>query len=117
MALALTGLFGGTLEQWDVGPKWAQRPTARGLVGGGAYVPLMEPISARQAAALLAEAEVELLDVLVLAQGGGLLAVLYVLADFGAEVVKVCPRAMTISGTLEEWRGWTGLPFDTSGHP
>jgi hypothetical protein len=22
---------------------------------------------------------------------------------------------MTISGTLEEWRAWTGLPFDTSG--
>jgi GNAT superfamily N-acetyltransferase len=33
----------------------------------------------------------------------------------GGTVVKVCPRAMTISGTLEEWRGWTGLPFDESG--
>lgn len=33
----------------------------------------------------------------------------------GAEVVGVCPRAMTISGTLAEWRRWTGLPFDASG--
>jgi GNAT superfamily N-acetyltransferase len=33
----------------------------------------------------------------------------------GAEIVKVCPTAMTISGTLVEWREWTGLPFDRSG--
>jgi GNAT superfamily N-acetyltransferase len=33
----------------------------------------------------------------------------------GATIVKVCPRAMTISGTLSEWRSWTGLPFDTTG--
>lgn len=33
----------------------------------------------------------------------------------GATIVKVAPRSMTVSGTLEEWRGWTGLPFDTSG--
>lgn len=33
----------------------------------------------------------------------------------GAEIVAVCPTAMTISGTLEEWRRWTGLPFDRSG--
>jgi GNAT superfamily N-acetyltransferase len=33
----------------------------------------------------------------------------------GAEVVGVCPRAMTVSGTLGEWREWTGLPFDTTG--
>lgn len=33
----------------------------------------------------------------------------------GAEVVGVCPRAMTISGTLQEWREWTGLPFDHGG--
>lgn len=33
----------------------------------------------------------------------------------GGEVVGVCPRAMTISGSLAEWREWTGLPFDTTG--
>jgi GNAT superfamily N-acetyltransferase len=33
----------------------------------------------------------------------------------GAEIVGVCPRAMTISGTLDEWRGWTDLPFDRTG--
>ncbi|MFP5348195.1 MAG: N-acetyltransferase [Actinomycetes bacterium] len=33
----------------------------------------------------------------------------------GGRVVGVCPRSMTISGTLAEWRRWTGLPFDTSG--
>ncbi len=22
---------------------------------------------------------------------------------------------MTVSGTLEQWRAWTGLPFDTEG--
>lgn len=33
----------------------------------------------------------------------------------GARIVRVCPRSMTITGTLAEWRGWTGLPFDTTG--
>lgn len=33
----------------------------------------------------------------------------------GAQVLKVCPVSMTISGSLAQWRGWTGLPFDTSG--
>lgn len=33
----------------------------------------------------------------------------------GAEVVGVCPRAMTISGTLARWREWSGLPFDQTG--
>jgi GNAT superfamily N-acetyltransferase len=33
----------------------------------------------------------------------------------GGTVVKVCPRAMTISGTLSEWRSWTGAPFDATG--
>ena len=33
----------------------------------------------------------------------------------GAEIVKVAPRSMTISGTLAEWRAWTGLPFDRPG--
>lgn len=33
----------------------------------------------------------------------------------GAEIVGVCPTAMTISGTLDQWREWTGMPFDRSG--
>lgn len=36
-------------------------------------------------------------------------------ARAGATTVGVCPRAMTIPGTLAEWRAWTGLPFDRSG--
>lgn len=34
---------------------------------------------------------------------------------FGARIVKVCPRAMYIPGTLAEWEAWTGLSFQTSG--
>jgi GNAT superfamily N-acetyltransferase len=33
----------------------------------------------------------------------------------GAKIVKVAPRSMTITGTLDEWRSWTGLPFDRPG--
>lgn len=33
----------------------------------------------------------------------------------GAEILKICPASMTISGSLAQWRAWTGLPFDTSG--
>lgn len=33
----------------------------------------------------------------------------------GGQVLKVCPVSMTISGSLAQWRGWTGMPFDTSG--
>jgi GNAT superfamily N-acetyltransferase len=33
----------------------------------------------------------------------------------GAEIEAVCPRSMVIAGTLAEWRGWTGLPFDSTG--
>lgn len=29
--------------------------------------------------------------------------------------MKVCPTSMTISGTLAQWRRWTGLAFDASG--
>ena len=36
-------------------------------------------------------------------------------ARLGAETITVCPRSMTIPGTLAEWREWTGQPFDTSG--
>ncbi|WP_246248257.1 N-acetyltransferase [Micromonospora maritima] len=33
----------------------------------------------------------------------------------GGVIERVAPRSMTITGTLADWRGWTGLPFDTSG--
>jgi hypothetical protein len=36
-------------------------------------------------------------------------------ARVGGKIVKVAPRSMVVPGTLEEWRSWTGLPFDRSG--
>ena len=33
----------------------------------------------------------------------------------GGHVDRVAPRSMVIPGTVEEWRAWTGLPFDTTG--
>jgi ribosomal protein S18 acetylase RimI-like enzyme len=33
----------------------------------------------------------------------------------GGEILGVCPRAMTIAGTLAEWRAWTHLSFDRTG--
>ncbi len=33
----------------------------------------------------------------------------------GGRIVGTCKRAMVIPGTLDEWRAWTGLPFDESG--
>jgi GNAT superfamily N-acetyltransferase len=33
----------------------------------------------------------------------------------GGRIVGVCHRAMVITGTIAEWRCWTGLPFDASG--
>ena len=33
----------------------------------------------------------------------------------GGRIEKVAPRSMVIPGTLDEWREWTGLPFDQSG--
>jgi hypothetical protein len=33
----------------------------------------------------------------------------------GGRVVRVAPHSMTITGTLDEWRRWTGLPFDAGG--
>ncbi|MDT0318927.1 N-acetyltransferase [Streptomyces millisiae] len=33
----------------------------------------------------------------------------------GGRIVGVSVRAMTIAGSLAEWRQWTGLPFDTTG--
>jgi GNAT superfamily N-acetyltransferase len=32
----------------------------------------------------------------------------------GGRIVKVAPYSMTVVGTLEEWRSWTDLPFDTT---
>lgn len=36
-------------------------------------------------------------------------------ARLGAEILAVCPNSMVISGSLAQWRTWTGLPFDASG--
>lgn len=33
----------------------------------------------------------------------------------GGRIEKVAPRSMVIPGTVEEWREWTGLPFDRTG--
>ncbi len=33
----------------------------------------------------------------------------------GARIVGVAPRSMVVAATLQEWRDWTGLPFDTDG--
>lgn len=33
----------------------------------------------------------------------------------GGEIASVAPVSMTVSGSLAQWRAWTGLPFDTPG--
>jgi hypothetical protein len=33
----------------------------------------------------------------------------------GARILKVAPCSMVITGTLAQWREWTGLPFAESG--
>jgi GNAT superfamily N-acetyltransferase len=33
----------------------------------------------------------------------------------GATIVNVAHQSMVIPGTLDQWRRWTGLPFDTTG--
>jgi hypothetical protein len=33
----------------------------------------------------------------------------------GGAVAAVAPCSMTVTGTLAQWRAWTGLPFDTAG--
>lgn len=33
----------------------------------------------------------------------------------GATIEAVAPASMTIGGSVEQWRAWTGLPFDTDG--
>lgn len=36
-------------------------------------------------------------------------------ARLGGRVVRVCPLSMTVPGTLDQWRDWTGLPFAEDG--
>jgi GNAT superfamily N-acetyltransferase len=36
-------------------------------------------------------------------------------ARLGAELVEVCPASMTVTGSREEWVGWTGLEFPDEG--
>lgn len=33
----------------------------------------------------------------------------------GGKIIKVAPRSMVVTGSLDEWRQWTGEPFDTPG--
>jgi len=33
----------------------------------------------------------------------------------GGRFIKLCPASMVVAADLITWRGWTGLPFDTSG--
>ncbi|GGJ24016.1 hypothetical protein GCM10010121_038810 [Streptomyces brasiliensis] len=36
-------------------------------------------------------------------------------ARAGAVIDSIAPASMTVAASLEEWRAWTGLPFDTEG--
>ncbi|MBL1107229.1 N-acetyltransferase [Streptomyces sp. 5-8] len=36
-------------------------------------------------------------------------------ARAGATIDSIATASMTVTGSLEEWRRWTGLPFDTAG--
>jgi len=36
-------------------------------------------------------------------------------ARLGAEIIKVCPQAMTIPGTVEQWEAWAKMRFPESG--
>lgn len=36
-------------------------------------------------------------------------------ARLGAEPVEVCPTSMTVTGSRDEWEGWTGLEFPDDG--
>lgn len=33
----------------------------------------------------------------------------------GGSIQRIAPASMTVSGSLAQWRQWTGLPFDTDG--
>ena len=34
----------------------------------------------------------------------------------GAEMIRICPRAMTIPGSIRDWQTWTGMTFPASGN-
>jgi hypothetical protein len=36
-------------------------------------------------------------------------------ARLGAELLEVCAASMTIEGSTEEWKAWTGLEFPDDG--
>lgn len=36
-------------------------------------------------------------------------------ARMGGRLVKVAPASMVVLGSLEQWRTWTGMPFDEPG--
>ncbi|WP_031481403.1 hypothetical protein [Streptomyces bicolor] len=36
-------------------------------------------------------------------------------ARAGATIDSIAPASMTVAGSLEQWRSWTGLPFDAAG--
>ncbi|NUP16663.1 MAG: N-acetyltransferase [Streptomyces sp.] len=36
-------------------------------------------------------------------------------ARAGATIDSIAPASMTVAGSLDQWRDWTGLPFDTPG--
>ncbi len=36
-------------------------------------------------------------------------------SDLGAKIVKPCPTAMRITGTVAQWEEWTGIQFPGSG--
>lgn len=36
-------------------------------------------------------------------------------ADFGARIIRPCPTAMRITGTVAEWERWTAMQFPRSG--
>nr|WP_329816670.1 hypothetical protein [Streptomyces sp. JV185] len=33
----------------------------------------------------------------------------------GGTIERIAPASMTVSGSLTQWRQWTGLPFDRDG--
>jgi hypothetical protein len=33
----------------------------------------------------------------------------------GGKIIKVAPTSMVMAGSLDDWRDWTGLPFDRTG--
>ena len=35
--------------------------------------------------------------------------------NLGGKIIKVCSKAMRISGTISDWKNWTGMKFPESG--